>query len=405
MISITRAIQSPIDAAIKGGISSSGSGLVFPPVRDKLLIWANGQIQDGAYVWQDPDDVQDPDAPFGIWRKDKQTDPTEYSMKVSQSHCCTFNGVDDAIQAPYFGDYLSPTYKRSLSCTFDAINQSDYDCVLRIRTAVVYTTFFIYLVPNTGIVAFRHTQSNGTAVSVLGPTVAPDQVCNITCEANGTNLILTVNGEVFTQTYDGTIYASTGSSMYLSDMQFPHTGKIWNVKFSDDIIFPLAEGSGNKVYSTDGLHSGTNIGTGNLWSSYQDDYHYNVANGFWMNGDGVKYPYPVSGFTSVHPAGKWNGAENKYVYRDDAILLAADALEGPFLNVPRTQAEIEAYCVGKASVFWRDCGDYGELSQYDEILTGSELSDVALYNCIADKVQYQVQDIAYNGNIITYTGA
>lgn len=74
--------------------------------------------------------------------------------------------------------------------------------------------------------------------------------------------------------------------------------------------------------------------------------------------------------------GDWDTTNATYVIDPDhAIALAADALEGPFLNVPRTQAEIEAYCVGKASVFF--CVERG-YKLYNDILVGQELINASL---------------------------
>lgn len=344
-----------------------GEGLVslpFPPVRDKLLLWANGQLQDGADVWQDPDAVQDPDAPFGVWRKDKQIIPVEYSMKTSHSHCLTLDGTNGAhIQAhDYEGDFTF-----SFGCN-------------SVGTAGSYTVLGAWSAA-TDVVILDHTLGH-VRIKIDNVAYLFDQIVNTwnsyTVTRVGVDVTVAAGGE------SQTIAASTGvvsiSAIGITNSVAGFRGQLWNIELVDDdadysVTYTMSEGSGTVVHSTDGYASDTILGT--LWDEYQDYYHYNVTRGFWMNGDDVKYPYPVSGFTSVHPSGKWNGAESKYQYRDEPELVTADLLEGEFfftagVVTPRTQAEIEAYCIGKASVFF--CVERG-LKQYGEILVGQEFID------------------------------
>ena len=54
-------------------------------------------------------------------------------------------------------------------------------------------------------------------------------------------------------------------------------GKISKVDKINDTHFPLAEGAGDVVYATDGTQ-GTLVGAPS-WTT-QDEYHYNIENGF-----------------------------------------------------------------------------------------------------------------------------
>ena len=82
---------------------------------------------------------------------------------------------------------------------------------------------------------------------------------------------------------------------------------------------------------------------------------------------------------------KWDTTTATYLLHhdilaiDEAPLVAADALEGPFffdaegVEIPKTLDEIIAYVAGKASVFYdQNLG----LRMYTEILTGTELAEV-----------------------------
>ena len=101
---------------------------------------------------------------------------------------------------------------------------------------------------------------------------------------------------------------------------------------------------------------------------YRRDY-YKVPGDFplkiELNGDIVGSEWDTVNATYVIPA-------------EYTVALAADALEGPFLNVPRTQAEIEAYVGGKASIFF--CTERG-LKLYNTVLEGQELIE-AISDCL-----------------------
>lgn len=361
--------RSPIDSPISFGLSGI-AGLNYPPARDKLLIWADGSIQDGAYVWQDPDDVQDPNAPFGIWRKDRQVLPVEYSMKTSHSHCVEHR-VGDSIIVTNTPITINGAYSITFYLQLDAIGT-----VQKIFDGDDANDRFEVQVDATGLIGDTPTYIDSITVDGVSTNDISDLgIHEITISGTASNLKI----GTFLRRYD-----------LVSNPLF---GLFFNLNIQDatqDITFPMAEGAGQTLYSTDGLHSASI--TGNVWDSYQDFYHYNVASGFWMNGDGVKYPYAVSGFTSAHPAGKWNDSENKYEMRNEPALVAADLLEttGFFFSdhattpvvIPRTQAEIEAYCVGKASIFWSNCTPTRGLSLYDEVLSGSELTQAQAFNCI-----------------------
>ncbi len=95
-----------------------------------------------------------------------------------------------------------------------------------------------------------------------------------------------------------------------------------------------------------------------------------------------------------HRANTWNETENLYSYGvigepAPPLINTQDQLEGRFWtdssgnNVGRTQAEIEAYVVGLAAEFMKNCpGKKTEHTAYNEILTGSELVEAQDFNCL-----------------------
>lgn len=376
---------------VSGKTAGTGGGIMLPPVRDKLLLWASGKLQDGATVdWEDPaEDWVDPAAPWGVYRRDSYKALGDFPMKTSQSHCCELNGVDDYIDMGGTFD-LSGDFSISINCIFANLasgvlisDASTTDVIIfdvalgYIRWKVDGTDKQFNLIPLT---------DNYYKFSRVGDTFT------ITSTTQSQSIEVPGAGNQ-TVRYLG----RAGGGLYFN-------GLLWNVVV-DGNTFPLSEGAGTTVHTTDGSLTGDIVSSDVplLWGSYQDDYHYNVASGFWENGDGVKYPYAVSGFTSVHPAGKWNGAESKYQYRDDALMIAADLLEGEFfftagVATPRTQAEIEAYVVDKESVFF--CASRG-LKQYNAVLTGDDLYK-ALSDCGDTEILFDGAEALLDGTDTIY---
>ncbi len=365
----------------------------YPPVKEHLILWADGTLIDGADVWQDPDEVQDPNEPEGVWRKDKSRSDVQSDMQVSHSHCCTFDGVGTYIELTG----VRPTGSYSFSCSVDLSAVGSR--TIAILGAGNSNDGWYLMVNDTSSLRFNGNVSGSTTsfnLDIGGTSGRHDIVLTLTnVSGNSYDVTLTVDSVYSTSVVmpidDPTLDMALGTNAARTSNFV--VGAIWDVTVGN-VHYPMSEGYGLLIHSSDGLHIGTI--TGSVWDFYQDDYHYNVWNGFWMNGDGVKYPCPITGFTSVHPAGKWNQSESKYVYRDESELIAADALEGPFLNVPRTEAEMVAYYADKASASF---GCKGHL-QYDIVLTGEDLFDMLKYNCKAEAVTVDGEVLTVDGETV-----
>lgn len=93
------------------------------------------------------------------------------------------------------------------------------------------------------------------------------------------------------------------------------SGIIYDLKLSNGMHFPMAEGAGDLLYDTSTQGSFYfSISSPMIFirdNIYQDDYHYNINNGFTDTGDGVKRPYTINGVYTNPPCNGHNGAETK----------------------------------------------------------------------------------------------
>lgn len=116
----------------------------------------------------------------------------------------------------------------------------------------------------------------------------------------------------FIVSYEGTSTPSyDGSTLSVTE-----EGTLYNVTFSDGVHYRFAEGDGGYSWSDNGQHHIAWNGVfAELWAQRQDTYHSNAVKGWWeIEGDPVKYPYPVDGYDIYHGPGKFNGSESKYGY-------------------------------------------------------------------------------------------
>ena len=93
------------------------------------------------------------------------------------------------------------------------------------------------------------------------------------------------------------------------------SGIIYDLKLSNGMHFPMAEGTGDRLYDTSTQGSFYfSISSPMIFirdNIYQDEYHYNINNGFNDLGDGIKRPYPINGQYTNPACNGHNGAETK----------------------------------------------------------------------------------------------
>jgi len=375
----------------------------FPPVKGKLLAWHPGQLETGYTYVQSTNALGEPEynalgepemeiSGSGTFRKDSAKALGDFPLLVTHSHCADFDGSTRKISTDLSMNSDSSGY---LECEFE-YNDSGNNEVLISSGGESPNRCYLAVTTNDvlggAIGGQYYTTIFGTTTLVDGTTY----VAKLTWD--GMTVTLYLDGVVeYTNSQVGTPDTSTDCNIgfYLTGTETWFSGKLWRADFNST-VFALAEGSGSTVYSTNGLHSGTI--TGSLWGSYQDVYPYNALNGYWDNGDGVKYPTDPGSATFM-PGRTWNYSENIYSYGvigepAPADIATQDALEGGLSWVDgsgnalgKTQLEIEADVVGLEAEFMKDCPSKKiEHLVYSQLLTGDELFYVMEYSCDAEAV-------------------
>jgi Concanavalin A-like lectin/glucanases superfamily len=103
-----------------------------------------------------------------------------------------------------------------------------------------------------------------------------------------------------------------------------HQGQIFDCTINGT-HFRIAEGNASPRsysdnYPTDGRYIAWTGDLAAMWASRQDVYHGNANLGWWeIDGDPVKYPFPVVGFTTYHPANKLTPCETLLAYKEDPV--------------------------------------------------------------------------------------
>ena len=108
--------------------------------------------------------------------------------------------------------------------------------------------------------------------------------------------------------YEGTAIAYRDNNT----IKFSKAGTFYNLTLVDGSHYPIAEGDGFYVYSTNyPISPGLFVSGSSFQWATQDDYHYNINNGFNDTGDGIKKPYLINGQYTNPACTGHNGAETK----------------------------------------------------------------------------------------------
>ena len=305
-MSILQSIRQSISSTLNRVI-----GLALPPVLDNLLVWLTGTSTDTEKL-------------------DKHKDPNTENFTMSQSHCVTLNGVNEYGQCS--------TLKWS---TFD----NDIKVEIYIYSQTVDLNNFFYGCRDYDDGGF-YIARNASSFALTTITTGSGNGETCICEDVDTGFTTDIFGKFSvrfvsipnTNTYycfisfgDSEEYAINSGNPVAMDIpiayvqafgsrqsDFPYEGPMCSAKLyeGDELIahFRMSEGLGLTSFSDDGLHSIVWTGVEvNLWSQRQDEYHGNSINGWWeINGDNVKYPYPVVGFDIYHAGGTFNDCETSY---------------------------------------------------------------------------------------------
>ena len=221
-----------------------------------------------------------------------------------QSSALSLNGVD---QYGSF-DITQPTFPFEISFYGENTNAAAALSGAGISSPTSGVRYYtIQSDPDDRIVIQRRSVEDGLQTYTVNTTEAPRNVrvvfqsdTSFDVYNNGI-LVESVTGQPSVRIDDLT-KGVIGTLRFVSPAQF-FEGVLANVKINDT-HFPLAVGAGDVIYATDGTQ-GTLVGAPS-WTT-QDEYHYNIENGFQLYENGglqARYPLnisvtPAAGFTKV----------------------------------------------------------------------------------------------------------
>lgn len=391
-----------------------GAGVLLPPVIEHLLAWNKGPTIAGDIIeWGDPTiEWGDDSLDWGYHRRDYHTDLGNFPMRLSQSNCATGVATTDNI---LLGNCPWGTFQEGVSFSAEAevlntaTNYLFGDWVVDVggfhieRTA----TSFIVSVHTTGSntpYEFLDSASGVSVGEVVSVLIDFEHVSGDTY-----NLVATIGGYAFASQSVTMGDVAVDNQAYLMNRgtDFSFRGKLSNAKLYEGGVllkhYPLAEGSGATVHSTDG--DSATVATSDstaFWVGRQDNHHFNVINGFWsIDSDPVKYPYEVSGYDSYSAAGNW-GAETLQTYPELTDIVTADALgTGPFffdgvgVAVARSTDEIIVHARTSDIFMYSDTRG---ARHYNEVLAGSELDDAVLFGGTDIIITFDGASLTFDGD-------
>lgn len=288
--------------------------------------------------------------------------PCKHSVKAVQSNCFYSNNT---------ANYITLGNKAN----FSDVTAVEFDIIIGTKTT--YSTLFSNIINSIdtfskyGATYNQFELTSGTTRLVFEPPfdITINTHYSVKLEYVNNTYNVYVNGSICKSTkytitagdYDSIAYIGTrklsgsiGRSLYNTS--------IWNFRCynaNGDLVhhYPMSEGMGKIVYDTVGGKHGVIINAGNLysvvWSKFQDDYHYNLTNGYIsIDGDDIdrfsktlkiplkdassvlvakdSYQAGINNYTVMAEGAGWNN------YTSSTVTLINDSINGNYIKVQVT---------------------------------------------------------------------
>ncbi|MDA8792137.1 carbohydrate binding domain-containing protein [Bacteriovoracaceae bacterium] len=210
----------------------------------------------------------------------------KYDFNLVNSNALTFDGVDDYVQ---LSDALGSPASYSVSFKFKT-NTSSANIIFSANDGG--SDGFSALVRATGEVGIKHNSSNHSTSG----TYNDNTWYQFEASWDGSNIVMTVLDTDGNEIEEVTVAESSSLNITTSSRLgeysastpiYPYLGSLVNFKLTIDgdthYQYPLAEGSGSTIFDISGneFHGTlTNFTLSNAWGTTQNNYHYNLKNGF-----------------------------------------------------------------------------------------------------------------------------